>query len=151
MNSLEDFVHIALYIVMFGVAVTLLFIMFNLTQNKQASVLKDTKERASVTSETYHEDGGQSHMREEQLRIKGTSVFSNIQSLAELKQNRPKVYIKGTEISQDDLNDIKKGNIDKIKAVQGNINVNVDYTAKYTYEFNKTINDYVLTKVNFVR
>ena len=149
MNSIEDFMYIILYLVMFAIAIVVAFFMFGLTQEKQASVLQDARERASVTSESYHADDSSSHLRESTVNIKGTSVYSNVLSIASQAKDRPAVFIGDEEVVAASLDAIAKGNPVYIKKVQASIDIKKEYFAIYTYKFVDKIDDFSLVSVRF--
>lgn len=151
MNTIEDFMYIILYIVMFASAVAVLFLILAMTQKREASVLQDSRAKASVVSESYHADDSQSHMRENRVTIKGTSVYSDIFALSKQKINRPAVFIEGKEITSSELDMVANSKPAAIEHVQKQIQLGRQYIGVYSYKFDDTVNDFILASVDYIK
>ncbi len=133
MTTLQDFVYLLLYVAIFMVAVTLLFLMLGTTKDKDITVSTDLSDKTSITMSSHDEPkgygrnnvsgAGKAYTKNQQKNalptITGPEVYLDIiavvdgfskEEIARYERDELKITIRSHPISYSDVMKMKKKN-----------------------------------------
>lgn len=140
-HPLQYLIYIGLNVAAFGAAVTIMFFMIFVAQDKEKIMVKDAGEKASVTQVRIVTDG------KEYIEVSGAEVYSDIIALAD-SYSKIDIYLGNDAILEEDMVKIRERKPNVLTSLKNAIGINREYVRLYEYDKDLNIETIRFSKIN---
>lgn len=140
-HPLQYLIYIGLNVAAFGAAVTIMFFMIFVAQDKEKIMVKDAGKKASVTQVRIVTDG------KEYIEVSGAEVYSDIIALAD-SYSKIDIYLGNDAILEEDMVKIRERKPNVLTSLKNAIGINREYVRLYEYDKDLNIETIRFSKIN---